>query len=62
MLFDHDARLLLLLNGGGRARAFVLPERPGTWRVLVDTAHDGEREVAEGLTLASHSLVLLLHA
>jgi isoamylase len=62
MLFDHDARLLLLLNGGGRSRAFVLPERPGSWRVLVDTAHDGEREVVEGLTLAPHSLVLLLHA
>ena len=63
MLFDDGAPLLLLLNGGGRSRAFVLPERPdGPWSVMIDTAHDGEREITAGLTLAPHSLVLLRHA
>ena len=55
--------LLLLLNGGGRSRAFALPERPeGPWTVLLDTAHEGERAITAGLTLAPHSLVLLRHA
>jgi glycogen operon protein len=63
MLFDDGAPLLLLLNGGGRSRGFVLPERPaGPWTVRVDTAHEGAREVTVGLTLAPHSLVLLQHA
>jgi isoamylase len=62
MLFDGGAPLLLLLNGGGRSRAFVLPERPaGPWTALIDTAREGEREVTAGLTLAPHSLVLLQH-
>jgi len=60
MLFDGADPLLLLLNGGGRSRAFVLPERPpGPWTVVVDTAHEGERMAENGLTLAPHSLVLL---
>jgi glycogen operon protein len=60
MLFDGGEPLLLLLNGGGRSRAFVLPERPsGPWTVVVDTAHEGERMAETGLTLAPHSLVLL---
>ncbi len=63
MLFDDGAPLLLLLNGGGRSRPFALPQQPaGPWTVLVDTAHDGPREVTNGLTLAPHSLVLLRHA
>jgi glycogen operon protein len=62
MLFDGGDPLLLLMNGGGRSRAFVLPERPsGCWTVLVDTAHEGERAVETALTLAPHSLVLLRH-
>ena len=60
MLLDGGEPLLLLLNGGGRSRAFVLPgQPPGPWTVVVDTAHDGERVVEVGLTLAPHSLVLL---
>ncbi len=60
MLFDGGVPLLLLLNGGGRSRAFTLPEPPSDrWCVLLDTAHEGERAAAPGLTLAPHSLVLL---
>jgi glycogen operon protein len=56
----HGARpLLLLLNGGGRSRAFPLSAVPGGWRILVDTAHEGERAVEGEITLAPHSLVLL---
>jgi glycogen operon protein len=63
MLFDNGTPLLLLLNGGGRSRAFALPERPeGPWIVMIDTAHEGEREITAGLTLAPHSLVLLRQA
>ncbi len=52
--------LLLLLNGGGRSRAFTLPAQPaGAWTALVDSAHEGPRPVSDGLTLAPHSLVLL---
>jgi len=59
-LLEADEPLLLLLNGGGRTRAFVLPERGnGTWEVLLDTAHEGEREAEAGIALAPHSLVLL---
>ena len=62
MLFDDDA-LLLLLNGGGRSRPFALPGRPGgAWRVLLDTAHEGERPAETSVTLAPHSLVFLRHA
>jgi isoamylase len=62
MLFDGGAPLLLLVNGGGRSRSFAVPARPGgVWRVLVDSARDGEREAAAEVTLAPHSLVLLKH-
>ena len=62
MLYDGEDPLLLLLNGGGRSRPFVLPERgPGAWTVVVDTAHEGERPTEAGLTLAPRSLVLLRH-
>ena len=60
MLFDDGTPLLLLLNGGGRSRPFALPAAPaGPWTVLVDTAHEGSREITAALTLAPHSLVLL---
>ena len=60
MLFEDGEPLLLLMNGGGRSRTFVVPSRPaGQWMVLLDTAHEGERRPDAGLTLAPHSLVLL---
>ena len=60
MLLDGPAPLLLLVNGGGRSRAFVLPERPaGIWTVLLDTVHGAGGTVAAGLTLSPHSLALL---
>jgi len=63
MLFDGERPMLLVMNGGGRSRAFVLPEKPeGPWSVLLDTAHEGPRGVETGLTLAPHSLVLLTHS
>ncbi|MEP7176407.1 MAG: hypothetical protein ABI860_07635, partial [Gemmatimonadales bacterium] len=62
MLFDGTRPMLLLLNGGGRSRAFVLPERPaGAWTVVLDTAHDDRHLAETGLTLAPHSLLLLHH-
>jgi len=56
--------LLLLLNAAARSRAFTLPEldRPGTWRVALNTATPtGAREqTPRGRTrLVPHSLVLL---
>jgi glycogen operon protein len=63
MLYEGDDPLLLVVNGGGRSRAFVLPGGPSrAWRVLLDTACEGERAAESGLTLAPHSLVLLRHA
>jgi isoamylase len=60
MLLEGDRPVLLLLNGGGRSRAFVLPaHRAGPWSILIDTAQDGRRSVEGGITLAPHSLVLL---
>jgi isoamylase len=67
---ERDARgrpvvgdsLLLLLNGGSRARYFALPkpETPGTWRELVNTTRAGTRaHTGEAVHLAAHSLVLL---
>jgi isoamylase len=63
MLIDvGPPALLLLLNGGGRSRAVVLPERPaGSWSVLLDTAHEGGCTADAGLTLGPHSLVLVRH-
>jgi glycogen operon protein len=60
MLFEGEEPLLLLLNGGGRSREFVLPERPPVgWTVVLDTAHDGERPADAAVALAPRSLVLL---
>ncbi len=62
MLFDGPEPLLLLLNGGGRTRAFVLPEHPvGSWTIVVDTAHDNAGAVESGVAVAPHSLVLMRH-
>jgi glycogen operon protein len=60
MLVDGGAPHLLLLNGGGRSRAFALPA--GAWTIRLDTAHDGTREARGDVTLAPHSLVLLQQA
>jgi isoamylase len=60
MLFDGAEPLLLLLNGGGRSRPFTLPN-PVSWRVLVDTAHEGAGPAESTVTLSPHSLVLLRH-
>jgi len=59
MRFDGPDPLLLLMNGGGRSRAFALPATATPWRVLVDTSHEGERPAEGAVTLAPHSLVLL---
>jgi len=60
MRFDGAEPLLLLLNGGGRSRPFVLPN-PGPWQVLVDTAHESTGQAESPVTLSPHSLVLLRH-
>jgi len=59
MLFDGGDPLLILMNGGGRSRAVVLPERAAAWHILLDTAGEGERLAEGSVTLAPHSLVLL---
>ncbi len=57
--------LLLLLNGGGRARFFTLPslDEPGRWRFVVNTARPvvGRIPKGHGVRLARHSLILLHH-
>ena len=63
MLFEDGTPLLLLLNGGGRSRAFALPERPkAAWTSWSTPPTRASGEVTAGLTLAPHSLVLLRHA
>jgi len=59
MLMDGDRPLLLLLNGGGRSCEVLPPADEGQWTLLLDSAHEGRREVGGGLVLAPHSLVLL---
>jgi glycogen operon protein len=54
--------VLLLLNGGGRTRRFVLPAlaEAGGWEEMVNTARAGSRPVREGaVSLVAHSLMLL---
>jgi isoamylase len=55
--------LLLLLNGGIRSRAFVLPrlERPGDWQELLNSAKAGSGATVRrpALNLVAHSLMLL---
>jgi glycogen operon protein len=59
----HGDTLLVLMNGGSRARYFQLPERPqrsGAWREVLNTAHGGDREVrSAGIHLMRRSLILL---
>jgi isoamylase len=54
--------ILLLLNGGSRSKAFVLPDlgRAGSWTETLNTAHAAPRQVREGkVNLVAHSLMLL---
>jgi glycogen operon protein len=55
--------LLVLLNGGGRSRFFVLPEVEGSgaWEEIVNTARPETTRFirGEGLMLVAHSLILL---
>ena len=57
--------LFLVLNGGFRARYFVLPkvEGLGTWRELLNTASYPETRgiKTDAINIAPHSLVLLRH-
>ncbi len=55
--------ILLLLNGGGRTRPFVVPalERPGNWVEVINTARQGGRVERGTVTLLPHSLMLLRH-
>jgi isoamylase len=58
-----SATLLLLVNGGPRARRFVLPPHTGrgTWRELLNTSRALRPLRAPALTLGAHALVLLCH-
>jgi isoamylase len=69
---DVDARgrpnkgqtLLLVLNGGSRARHFTVPSMPerGHWREVINTAHPTHRvPKSSGINIAPHSLVLLCY-
>jgi glycogen operon protein len=57
--------LLLLLNGGARARHFTLPaiKQAGAWKEAINTAQSEPREVkGSGVNLSAHSLILLAYA
>jgi isoamylase len=64
---EHGRRItgdamLLLLNGGGRSKPFVLPglDRPGSWGEVINTAHAVPRQIRESqVNLVAHSLMLL---
>ena len=53
--------ILLLLNGGGRAKSFMLPnlDRSGTWTGVLDTSGAPVPAGESRLSLAPHSLILL---
>ncbi len=54
--------LLLLLDGGGRSKRFVLPRppEPGRWVEAVNTAEPGARTIiGDAVNLVAHSLMLL---
>jgi glycogen operon protein len=55
--------ILLLLNGGGRTRPFVVPplERPGRWAELINTGRPGSGVTRGSISVLPHSLVLLRH-
>ncbi|TFG95656.1 MAG: hypothetical protein E4H11_04660 [Myxococcales bacterium] len=61
---NRGATLLLLLNGGGRSRHFLLPElhEVGIWRELVNTARPLTHQLrSNAVNLAAHSVMLLEH-
>jgi glycogen operon protein len=62
MMRGERDRLLLLLNGGGRSKAFTLPllTQTGTWNELVNTFHPGPEIAREHqVNLGPRSLLLL---
>ena len=62
MLLAAEESWLLLLNGGGRSRGFVLPggSSSGGWIEVLNTAQAVSREERTGsISLHPHSLVLL---
>jgi isoamylase len=64
MLIQGDNALLLLLNGGGRSKPFVLPGLGGSgiWTEIVNTHHPGPEVMCEGqVNLGPRSLLLLSH-
>jgi isoamylase len=59
---DAGPALLLLVNGGGRSKPFVLPalDGTGTWSETINTSHPGPEAVREGqVSLGPRSLLLL---
>jgi hypothetical protein len=57
-----DEALLLLLNGGGRARQFMVPklDDTGSWSEVVSTSHATVSKELEGsVQLNARSLILL---
>ncbi len=57
----NEEEILLLLNGGGRTRSFVLPsaDRSGGWTVMLDTSGSQVPPSQDRVSLAPHSLMLL---
>jgi hypothetical protein len=54
--------IMLLLNGGGRSKPFILPglDQPGSWAEVLNTAHPVPRQIRDGrVDLVAHSLMLL---
>jgi isoamylase len=60
-MLDGGGPILLLLNGGGRTKAFSLPvlQQPGRWVELLDTSPRGPRPDEGKMILVPHSLLLL---
>jgi isoamylase len=57
----EEEAIILLLNGGGRVKSFLLPtmDQPGTWTELLDTSGFQVAVSEDGVRLAPHSLMLL---
>ena len=57
----QDEAILLLLNGGGRARSFALPsmDQPERWTEVLNTSDSPGGVGEDGIRLAPHSLILL---
>jgi glycogen operon protein len=61
---NRGATLLLVLNGGDRARRFRLPQlpQPGGWRERVNTADEDAARVEAGVVqIGAHALALFEH-